>query len=57
MEKFEDSELHLKSKEDVLEISSTGYGLESVSKKNAEKLNFQEPKDTNSQQDMEDYSI
>ncbi|MGM0876069.1 MAG: hypothetical protein ACQEWV_15145 [Bacillota bacterium] len=55
-DQFEDSDFHLKGKinEEVLEISSTGYGLESVSKKNAEKLNFQEPKDTNSQHDMED---
>ncbi|QNF29694.1 MULTISPECIES: hypothetical protein [Metabacillus] len=48
MVKFEDSELHLKSKEDVLEISSTGYGLESVSIDNIEKQKLQESKRPNS---------
>jgi hypothetical protein len=43
---FEDSNLHLKSKEDVLEISSTGYGLESVSIDNKEKQKLQEANKT-----------
>ncbi|MGM7724208.1 hypothetical protein [uncultured Metabacillus sp.] len=34
---FEDTFKPLKRKEEVLEISSTGYGLESVSEENAEK--------------------
>ncbi|WP_197089586.1 hypothetical protein [Bacillus sp. SA1-12] len=35
---FEDTFKPLKRKEEVLEISSTGYGLESVSEENAETL-------------------
>lgn len=48
VKRIEDSELHLKSKEDVLEISSTGYGLESVSIDNIEKQKFQESNKTDS---------
>jgi hypothetical protein len=39
---------HIKSNDEVLEISSTGYGLESVEKKNLEKQNVQDLDNTNS---------
>jgi hypothetical protein len=38
----------VKSNDEVLEISSTGYGLESVEKENLEKKNVQDLDKTNS---------
>lgn len=55
-DQFEESNLHLTRDEEVLEISSTGYGLESVSKKTAEKQKFWESKNK-TPQDVEDYNI
>lgn len=45
---FEDSELNLKPEEQVLEISSTGYGLESVSKEESVKRNPSSKKNSGS---------
>ncbi|MBZ5749447.1 hypothetical protein [Metabacillus rhizolycopersici] len=55
-DQFEDSQVHLTNHEEVLEISSTGYGLESVSKEAVEKQKFQMKKNTNNS-DVGDYNI
>jgi hypothetical protein len=47
-DEFGDSITHLKSKEEVLEISSTGYGLESVSKDSIKKQKSQKVNKINS---------
>jgi hypothetical protein len=46
-DQFQDQHLHLTSDEEVLEISSTGFGLESVSKKTVEKQKYHESKNPN----------
>lgn len=55
-DQFEESNLHLKRtlNEEVLEISSTGYGLESVTKDTAENEKRQEHENTNSIQNVDD---
>jgi hypothetical protein len=58
-DQFEDSNLHLKRllNEEVLEISSTGYGLESISKDKADNQKGQEQENVNSIPNVDNKSM